>query len=196
MKRFSAISLTVGAMLACVPVRAADFYVSPRGTSLGTGAIDSPWDLATALKQPKNVKSGDTIWLRGGTYKGAFTSSLNGAMNVPIVVRQYPWERAILDGSTATGVSLTINGSWSWYWGFEVMSSTATRTTTIAGSSPADIYKTGIAVYGANTKLINLIVHDTMDGIGFWTPAVDAELYGNIIFNNGWTGPDRGHGHA
>jgi len=183
-------------LLILVPARAAEFYVSPNGKPSATGAIDSPWDLATALKQPKSVKPADTIWLRGGTYQGEFTSSLNGAINAPIAVRQYPGEHAVIDGSTGQGLTLTVNGSWTWFWGFEVMSSTTTRLTTIAGSSPSDINQTGIAVFGPNTKLINLIVHDTASGIGFWTPAVDAELYGNIIFNNGWTGPDRGHGHA
>ncbi|MEP7106939.1 MAG: hypothetical protein ABI760_03140, partial [Ferruginibacter sp.] len=29
-----------------------------------------------------------------------------------------------------------------------------------------------------------------------WSPAVNSEYYGNIIFNNGWYAPDRGHGHG
>ena len=28
------------------------------------------------------------------------------------------------------------------------------------------------------------------------TPATDAELYGNIVYYNGWDGTDRGHGHG
>jgi hypothetical protein len=41
----------------------------------------------------------------------------------------------------------------------------------------------------ANTdhgRFINLVVHDAgTQGVSFWTPAVDAELYGCIIYNNG-----------
>ena len=53
-------------------------------------------------------------------------------------------------------------------------------------------------VFGPHTKCINLVVHDAGVGIGCWTPAIDAEIYGCLIYNNGWQGPgrDRGHGHA
>src|ERR1035437_7619745 len=46
------------------------------------------------------------------------------------------------------------------------------------------------------TKIINVIVHDTGQGIESWQGAVNAELYGNIIYYNGWDAPDRGHGHS
>jgi hypothetical protein len=53
-----------------------------------------------------------------------------------------------------------------------------------------------VNVFGHHIRLINLIVHDDGQGFGFWSPAVDSEIYGSIIYNNGWLGPDRGHGHA
>jgi hypothetical protein len=50
---------------------------------------------------------------------------------------------------------------------------------------------------GPNNKLINCIIHNVgNDGVGFWTPAIDSEVYGCIIYNNGYIGPDRGHGHG
>jgi len=54
---------------------AADFYVSPSGSSSGAGSQTSPWDLQTALNQPAAVKPGDTIWLRvpAGTASGLET---------------------------------------------------------------------------------------------------------------------------
>ncbi len=45
-------------------------------------------------------------------------------------------------------------------------------------------------------KLINLIVHDTALGYGWWKERINSEIYGNIIYNNGWDMDDRGHGHA
>ncbi len=84
------------------PASVSDFYVSPTGTTgtgPGTGTISNPWALQTALSQPSAVHPGDTIWLRGGTYTGLFTSSLTGTSDLPIVVRQYPGERATLDGN-------------------------------------------------------------------------------------------------
>ena len=83
-------------------VSAADFYVSPTGTTStaqGTGTITNPWALQTGLSQPAVVHPGDTIWLRGGTYTGNFTSYLTGTASQPIIVKQYPGERAKLDGN-------------------------------------------------------------------------------------------------
>ena len=83
-------------------VSAADFYASPTGTTStapGTGSITNPWSLQTALSQPAAVHPGDTIWLRGGTYTGTFTSYLTGTASLPIVVRQYTGERPTLAGS-------------------------------------------------------------------------------------------------
>ena len=73
---------------------AADFYVSPTASNNGTGSFTNPWQLQTALNQPGAVHAGDTIWLRGGTYQGSFTSNLNGSSGNPITVRQYAGERA------------------------------------------------------------------------------------------------------
>src|SRR5213078_3276221 len=62
-----------------------------------------PWNLATALSGGNGkVQPGDTVWLRGGTYAGQFRSTLTGTAAAPIVVRQYPGERAIIDGGGST----------------------------------------------------------------------------------------------
>ncbi len=94
-------------LLAAVFVAAGvDFYVSPTGTTStgpGTGTITNPWSLQTGLSQPSAVHPGDTIWLRGGTYKGSFSSYLNGTPGQPILVKQFPGELATFDGSLYTG---------------------------------------------------------------------------------------------
>ena len=79
--------------------KAAEFYVATNASSSGTGTIGNPWTLQTALNQPSAVHPGDTIWLRGGTYAGHFTSHLTGTSSNPIKVRQYPGERARIDGN-------------------------------------------------------------------------------------------------
>src|SRR5690349_857974 len=90
---------------------ATEFYVAPDGAHSGNGSVSSPWDLQTALGQPAAVKAGDTIWLRGGTYTGHFTSSLKGEKGRPIIVRQYPGERATIDGNYGgNAVTLIVNG--------------------------------------------------------------------------------------
>lgn len=79
----------------------ADYYASPTGLSSNSGAIGSPWDLKTALANGSQT-SGDTLWLRDGTYSGRYTSTLNGG-----TVRSYPGEWAIIDALKTT----TLNGS-------------------------------------------------------------------------------------
>jgi hypothetical protein len=137
--------------------------------------------LASALSGRSKLKPGDTLWLSGGVYKGRFKSRLAGTESQPILVAQLTNERATIDGS------LWVGGEWTTFWGFEVMNSSTDR----ANERP-----TCVEVEGAHTKFINLAVHDGGNGFGFWSSAVGAELYGNIIYNNGWRGIDRGHGHG
>lgn len=243
------------------------FFVAPNGLATNNGSQASPWDLQTALNfRPTIVGPGDTIYLRGGTYKGNFTSFLVGAPGMPITVRSYPGEWAIIDanqplnlatpigtgggkftfagnvnlpntivvmvdseriqltnrvgnsytinargwdgtqvsshqaGAPVRAVSeiLTINGSDVVFGSFEVTDSKVERILTVPGSNAVDFNRrfTGINVYAPRSKVINTVVHDTGQGIGFWSQAVDSELYGNISYNNGEQAPDRGHGHG
>lgn len=138
-------------------------YAAPRGTTTGPGTRDAPWNLSTALAC---ADAGDTVWLRGGVYVGSFATALRGTAAAPIVFRQFPGERATIDGT------LRADGAYLVFWGFEIMQ-----------SAPS--------TYGlqANTnfgRFINLVVHDAgTQGVSFWTPGEDAELYGCIIYNNG-----------
>jgi hypothetical protein len=183
---------------------AAEFHVTPTGTSVGTGSLTSPWDLRTALNQPAIVKPGDTIWLHGGRYRGRFTSNLTGTATAPIILRQVANERATIDGGVdpSSATILRIDGNYSWYWGFEITSSDPKRQTTQTGSWPTDITRGGgidtgnSENSGVGVKLINLVVHDTAQGLSLWRFAKDLEAYGNICYFNGWDAPDRGHGHG
>lgn len=172
-------------------------YVHPAGRPSNDGGPDTPWDLATALAHPAAVRPGDTIWLRGGIYQGSFSSRLAGLPGAPIVVRQFPGERATIDANGGAEYALTVRGEWAWYWGFEITSSDPNRTSPSPGSNPVDFKRaSGVSVLAPHTRFINLVVHDTNQAFGFWTPAIDSELYGNIVYFNGWDASDRGHGHG
>lgn len=160
-----------------LPGSAPEFFVSPDGSPSGDGSIAKPWDLATALDGPPAVTPGSTIWLRGGTYAdgpsfdAGYLSNLTGTADAPIVVRQYPGERA-----TVTKF-LLVRGAYTWYWGFEVVHPT-----------PHVGYTHGINNRGPGTKLINLVVHDaSASGILIGAEAANAEVYGSIVYNNGRT---------
>ena len=54
-----------------------------------------------------------------------------------------------------------------------------------------------VQVFGDNIKLINCIFHDGSNGVAWWEPSQGtSEVYGALIFNNGWVNPLRGHGHG
>jgi hypothetical protein len=195
--------LSALAILPALPASAAEFYAAPGAGSNGDGSIGNPWTLTTALGQPSAVHAGDTIWLRGGTYSGTYHSTLTGTASAPIIVRQYAGERATIDGGNSGGMPiLVVGGAYTWYWGFEVMSSDPNRISQQASSQPSDIGRgEGVVIdqtpgSGVGTKFINLALHDTRQGVSFWKEAKDSEIYGCVVYYNGWQGPDDGHGHG
>ena len=146
------------------------FHVSPRGTSAGTGSVDRPWDLATALAGADGrIGPGDTVWLREGTYPGSFRTELAGKEGAPIVFRQYPSERATIDGT------LRADGSYLVFWGFEILQ-----------SDFGTINTYGLQANASHSRYVNLIIHDVgTQGVSFWNPGIDSELYGCIVYNTG-----------
>lgn len=151
------------------PTERVGYYVAPNGSSGNSGSMSSPWDLASVLGGGKNIQPGDTVWVRGGTYRGAFVNYLNGSSTRQVVIRQYPGERATIDGY------LVVLGSYVTFQGLEVMS-----------SNPLGTYRIGVDVKAPGARLVNLVVHDAgASGVGLWNEAPNAELYGSIVYNNG-----------
>lgn len=146
---------------------ATSYHVSPTGTARGAGTAARPWDLATALAGARGrIEPGDTIWLHGGRYRGAFRTALVGQPERPIVFRQRAGERAIIDGT------LKADGQYLTFWGFEIMQSKPTTY--------------GLEARTNGGRFINLIIHNAGSmGISFWTPGENAEVYGCIVYNNG-----------
>ena len=186
---------TYGGTAGPAAVAVLGWFAAPAGSSSGDGS-SRPWDLQTALHGGNgSVQPGDTVWLRGGTYTSAspLISTLVGTPSAPVVVRQYPGERAILDARGATsptsrGDFFTAAGNYSTFWGFEVTDSDPDRTT--------DTRANLIIANASHLKFINLIVHD--GGIGFYTfsEPVDIEIYGCLAYNNGWQQTLFGNGHG
>jgi hypothetical protein len=179
--------------------QAAEFHAAPEGIAKGNGSQAQPWDLATALAAVDAIAPGDTLWVHAGKYRGGFVSQLRGTPDRPIVVRAAPGARVTIDtlprDERDNGL-LVLKGADVRYRDFEVTCSHPQRTTTIAGSWPADIRRGSVDIRGDRISAINLVVHDCASGFGFWSEGEGGEISGCVIFNNGWRGPDRGHGHA
>ena len=187
-----------GSVPALPAIPGSNFFVSVDGTALGDGSESNPWDLQTAFDHPRQIQPGDTIWLDGGTYFGDYESRLTGTAEKPVTVRPSPGEWIRIDSNDADPVpkALDIVGDYAHYWDFEVMSSHPDRVTNQPGSWPTDIPRGSIEIRGDHNKVINFIVHDLQKGFGFWSSARGGEIYGTIIYNNGWDAPDRPHGHG
>ncbi|MEZ4271718.1 MAG: hypothetical protein R3C68_09890 [Myxococcota bacterium] len=195
---------------ACASPSDGDFFVAADGRPSGDGSRANPWDLRTALEHPRVVQPGDTIWLEGGTYNGysnasrGLVSYLQGSEEAPIVVRAVPNQRVVIDmydGEQQTQEYLSLVGDHVWYWGLEIMSTNpGTRVFQSNHSGTGGVYSYGDPKDGANEgnniRMINLVIHD-LSGVGMgWQGGKGGELYGTIIYNNGFIDPRRGHGHA
>ncbi len=191
------------------------FFVSPQGSAQGDGSMQNPWDLQTALCSGRaytmagngwpqcsrngtaKVLPGDTIWLRGGTYgKGGatlFQSRLQGTADKPIIVKQYPGERATINGGISEALLSEPIENYArhvWYWGFEITNTSLQRVvplnnndTQIVGGRPG-----GLELFGEGAKAINLIIHDVGHPcIGFWQNVGNGgEINGVIMWGCGF----------
>jgi uncharacterized protein YjdB len=163
------------------------WYVAPNGSSSANGSASAPWDLVTALGGAGGrIHAGDTVWLRAGTYgsgegRSDYHATLSGTSSAPIIVRAYPGERATINGDIA------VDGSNTWYWGFELANTTTSTTDVQAINS-----------HCPGCRFINMVIHDhSGDGLGLWAEGPNQVAYGNIIYNNGFRGTSStqfGHG--
>ena len=173
-----------------------EYHVTVNGRSSGNGSISNPWDLDSALLESSRTKPGDIIWVHGGTYHpvvepAKYNIKLVGGDNNPIIIRTYPGERVTIEGGIQIYQPNVV------FWGFEVMSSDTDRTASESGSHPSDLNRAGgIVIFNRNIMLINNIIHDGGSGITASFNAPNATIYGNLSYNAGWQGPDRGHGHG
>jgi len=182
------------ALASAAAAPASEFFAAPNGSASGDGSRARPWDLATALGEPRAVRPGDTITLVPGTYRGEFRSKLRGRRGAPIVVRGEEGGRATIDGT------LRVSGVNAWYRGFEVTSSAPARVSRQDGPYPTDVPRGILATdasgeTGEGLKLIDLVAHD-LASVLLEKDAVDLEISGCLVYYNGWTAPDRGHGHG
>lgn len=178
----------------CENQDATGFHATVDGTAGGDGSLQAPWDLATALDRPPGMGPGDTLWIHGGRYVGTFVVKQEGLPGAPVTMRAWPGDRVTLDSAGDPDQPVVqIYHEWMVIRDLEVTNSDPDRRI----ERP-----TGIYVGGDHVVLANLWIHDVGTGIsgGRLTgddtqEGTDILLYGSILYNNGWLGTDRGHGH-
>lgn len=176
------------------------WYVGPDGRSDNPGTPDAPWDIVSALGGRQKVEPGDTVHLIGGTYRRRpnelFDVRLVGSAENPIRVRPVAGQRARIDG----GLSVQSPSRHVWIRDLEIFVSEPLPDKPVsAGSHPKDLNRPagGLHMYGGtDCKYINLLIHNCNQGVSCWKNELNPEIYGCIIYDNGWLGTDRGHGHC
>jgi len=187
------------------PARAADWFAAA-GSADAKGTRESPWDLASALAGRQKLSPGDTLWIRGGSYRHpdrgqgspGYVVHLAGREGQRICIRAEPGQRVTIDG----GLTVQAPATWIEIRDLEILVSenlSKSRIFPDPGSSPKSYDRPwgGLNVTsGQGCRYVNLVIHDNAQGISFWAGATDSQLGGCILYDNGWKAPDRGHGHA
>ncbi len=176
------------------------YHVAPGGTPRGDGSAQAPWDIASALRGDHEVPPGTVIVLEEGTYRRRpqelFEVRLRGTKERPITIRPAPGAHVRIDG----GLSIQPPSAHLLIRDLEIFVSEPNPASPVErGSHPAGFTRPhgGVNVYGGeDIRLVNLVVHHCRQGFSLWAGARDVELYGCLIYDNGWWGEDRGHGHA
>jgi hypothetical protein len=205
MKRVVILMAVVMVCAFCAGAFAAEWFVGPDGKAANTGAKNSPWDIISAFGAGHNqIQPGDTIWLFGGTYKvdralihTAIPVKLVGAENKPITIKPYENAHVAIDG----GIESAAPVAYVHFYNLEIfVTEWLTKVTSQQkGPWPTDVPKSYGGVHdtgGKNCKYINLVVHNNAEGFEMWCDALNTEVYGCLIYDNGWDAPDRGHGHG
>jgi hypothetical protein len=184
----------------CLSVQGAEYFAAAGAGPGGEGTRALPWTLSEALSGEKSIGAGDTLWLLSGVYRGGFSCELRGKAGAPVVIRGRGRVTIDLTPQDAKSSALfDVKGEHLLFRDLEFTSSHPLRQSGEKGSWPADIKRGSISARGSHLTFANLVVHDLAQGFGFWgneESGEGGEIYGCLIYNNGWSGPDRGHGHG
>ncbi len=84
---------------------ATSYYVAPDGNNDNPGTFAQPWKTIEYSANNNQVKPGDTVYIRGGTYNEYVQQGISGAPGNPITYKNYPGETPVLTGA----------GTWRWH---------------------------------------------------------------------------------
>lgn len=151
-----AITFTIAIRINEVKASASNiYYVSTNGNDSNQGTISSPF--RTIKKGMMNLRQGDTLFIRGGTYSNERIDVVNmkGSTEKWYTVKNYPGEIATLDGKGVADVAMKFIGSS--YWHIEGLEITNYR--------GAGIWLNGQSAANSNFQLIGLKIHNFNDPV-------------------------------
>ncbi|MFT3753299.1 MAG: T9SS type A sorting domain-containing protein [Paludibacter sp.] len=185
------------AFTALVQLQAKNYFIAPAGNdTTGAGTVDLPY--RTIMKAHQLVVAGDTVFLRGGTYKMAesqinLKSSIYAYMNYldksgtsetkRICYWAYPGEKPVIDMSAVKPVAYRnivfyIKGSWLHIKGIEIIGTQVTITT----HTQSECFRNE---GGSNNIYEKCVMRDGM-AIGFYLTKGANNLVLNCDAYNNW----------
>ena len=181
---------------------ATTYYVATTGNDASAGTLAAPWKTINHAAQV--AVAGDTVNVRGGTYKEYVSPAHSGSASAGFITFQnYAGESPIVDGTTVACCGGDVRGlfdiesrSYLKISGFEIRNFKSTSN----AEEPAGILVRGS---GSNIQILNNKVHDitttaeanngNAHGIGIYgtttTPYSYVTLSGNEVYNmkTGWS---------
>ena len=85
--------------------RGAVYYVSPSGSNYNNGSKENPWK--TIQHAANLIHAGDTVYIKGGTYREDIVFRTSGESGLPIYISAEGEEEVIIKGAIefARGIS-------------------------------------------------------------------------------------------
>ena len=85
-------------------------YVATDGDDAHAGTKTAPF--RTIQKAASVVRAGDTVLVRAGVYKGHVYLRISGEPGKPVVFKNYPGERPVVEGEGRGRIELQSENSW------------------------------------------------------------------------------------
>jgi hypothetical protein len=166
MKKSVTLQLLLVLAAMTVPAMAAEYYLAADGNDTDPGSAAKP--LATISKAGSLLKAGDTLWIRGGTYRAQPCTKLkqSGTEQAPIRILAAQGARPVLEFGVAKGPGITIQGAF-WY---------------VKGLTVTKAFGNGIRLIDPNAH------HITLENVTAWANGntgfhIDKGVHDNTLLN-------------
>jgi Right handed beta helix region/Protein of unknown function (DUF1565) len=149
------------------------YHVAPEGDDASPGTMEAP--LRTIQKAAALARAGDTVLVRSGVYKGHVFLRHSGEPERPIVFRNAPGEKPVVDGEGRGRIELQAEEGWRKQIGW----------ITVEGFEVRNGWD-GIKFYNAHHIVLrNNLIHDNQNQ-GILGNGHHVRIEGNVIGKNGF----------
>jgi hypothetical protein len=202
--------LAVALALGVLPTVQADgtaYYVARDGDDANPGTLQAPW--RTIGKVNRELRPGDTVYIRAGTYDEIIEPDRSGTPGNPITYTRYQDEEVVIAGESGTaklvalhdksyivvdGLTLSYGHAppggekrWAWVFMGEHAEHNEIRACRIIRvGDPLELYESDYREFGIliSGGMYNIIADNTITGVNMGVKLGDAARYNRVLYNN------------